>query len=171
MILFQYRNTTASACDNYLICIDQGLNCLNLNNTDRIRCRYNSSESLTRFFYYIVTFLTFCCGILCRHISSKHLSRCIKCFIIRVYRYLCQDRTDSTENASVQKLCADCILKVISDISLAHSRTYGHWGLCVIGMAFAKLIQCCMDHAQLRCITMCDRYLISFFDQICDHAC
>ena len=44
VILFQYRNTTASACDNYLICIDQGLDCLNLNNTNRIRCRYNSSE-------------------------------------------------------------------------------------------------------------------------------
>ena len=38
-------------------------------------------------------------------------------------------------------------------------------------MRFAEFVHCSVDHADLRCIAVCDHQLIAFFHHISQHSC
>ena len=68
----------------------------------------------------MIAFLLFCLGLLGGHGTADHLGRLCKCRIKRIDTNLCDDRADRFVDTAVQKLCADLVLQVITDITLAH---------------------------------------------------
>ena len=168
IILLKYRNTAATCCDNNLICIKKSFHCVEFNNLDRIRSRNSTAETFTWFFHYEVTFLAFFICFLSVHVTTKNFCWCVESIIIRIYDHLSKDCADCTVDTTVEKFFADSVLKVISDISLAHGSTYRHWGCCIVRMVLCKFIHCSVDHTNLRSITVCDSNLIACFDQISD---
>ena len=64
---------------------------------------------------------------------------------------------------------ADSVLEIVSDIALAHGRTYRHRCSCIIFMTLSEFIHGSVDHPYLWSIAVGDRNLKSGFDQICDY--
>ena len=59
---------------------------------------------------------------------------------------------------------ADSVLEIVSDIALAHGRTYRHRCSCIIFMALSEFIHGSVDHPYLWSIAVCDRNLKSGFN-------
>ena len=120
VVLLQHRDSTASGSNYNLISIKKCLDGIQLDDFYRIWCGYDTTETLARLFNHIISFFTLFICLLCIHIASENFGRCIESFIIWIDNYLGENSTDSSVDSTIKKFLTDSILKVITDISLAH---------------------------------------------------
>ena len=74
--------------------------------------------------------------------------------IIRIDHNLSQYSGNRFVNTSGKQLCTDGSLKVVTDVALAHGRTYGHRCKCIIRMCLTEFVHSSMDHSDLWSVTV-----------------
>ena len=171
IVLLHDRDASAAGSDHDLVGIEKGIDSVKLYDLHRIWSGYNAAEPFARLLDHVVPFPALFVGFLRVHVSSENFCGSVEGFIIGIHDHLGQYRADGAVDPSVQKLLAYAVLQVITDIALAHCRADGHWRGCVFGMRLCKFVHGSVDHPHLRCIAVCDRDLISFFDKVCDAFC
>ena len=119
----------------------------------------------------MVAFFLLCLCLFLRHHTADDLARLVKCLIVRVNHHLCQDRGYRLVDTSVQKLCTNRILQIISDVSLAHRRADRHRRRRIFRIQTAELIHRRVNHADLRAVAVRDDHLIVLADKISDRFC
>ena len=169
IILFQYRDSASTGSDYDLISIQKCVDCIQFHDLHRMRSGNDSSESFSGFFDHIISFFTLFVGLFCAHVTSENFGWCIESLVIRIYDHLCQYSADCTVDSAVHQFFPDSVLEIVSDIALAHGRTYRHRCSCIIFMTLSEFIHGSVDHPYLWSIAVGDRNLKSGFDQICDY--
>ena len=95
----------------------------------------------------------------------------IECLIVRINHHLCRDRGYGLVDTSVQKLCTNRILQIISDISTTHRRADRHRRRRIFRIQTTELIHRSVNHADLRAVAVRDDHLIVLTDKISDRLC
>ena len=76
----------------------------------------------------------------------------IECFVKWIYTNLSDHSGNRFEDTTVQQFGTDRILKVISDITLAHSTTQRHRSHGVAAVQTGKFSHGSLDHTHLRAV-------------------
>ena len=168
--LLQNRDSAAAAGDDDLSCVKQCADRIDFYDLLWLRCSYDSAVTVTNL-GNVITLIFFLFRFLLIQHTSDDFNRFSKSFVIRVYGYLCQDRGYRFVDAFFHQFCTDRILQVVSDITLAHGRTHGHWCVCIIRMILSEFIHCHMDHTHLGCITVRNHDLCALFYQLRNDFC
>ena len=119
----------------------------------------------------MVALLLLCFCLFLRHHTADDLAWLIECLIVRINHHLCQDRGYGLVDTSVQKLCTNRILQIISDISLTHRRADRHRRRRIFRIQTTELIHRSVNHADLRAVAVRDDHLIVLTDKISDRLC
>ena len=166
MILLKDRNSSASTGDDNLIRIGKGPDRVKLYDLHWIRCGNDTTKPLSRLLHHIVAFFSLCCSVFCGHITSQNFCWGVKCLVVRIYRYLGQNRTDGTVNSPCKKFLPDRILKIKSDVALCHCRADRHRSWSIVWMVLAEFIHSSVNHTKLWRVTVCNDNLIAVLYKI-----
>src|SRR5699024_5955848 len=119
--LLQYRNPAPAAGDNDMPRIKKSPDGIQFDDFLWLWRRHDPAVTLF-FFHHIVSFSLLSLRLFLRQITSDHLHRSVKSFVIGIHGHLRQHRTYRPVNSPVQQFRADRVLQVVTDISLTHGR-------------------------------------------------
>ncbi len=131
MILGEYRNASASTGDDYLVCVEESVDRIDLHDALRLRCSDDPSVSTLDFGHVVALFFLGLSLFLCQK-PANDLCRAVKCLVIRVYRNLGKHRGYRLVDSLIYQCAAYRALQVVPDVSLAHGRADTHRSVCVL---------------------------------------
>ena len=86
--------------------------------------------------------------------------------VVLVYKNLCDYGCNLFFDSPLCKLVADCILKVIADIALAHCTALGERHIRLDCLSLCCSCHTQIDHTNLRSVAVCYNNFVSLLDQI-----
>ena len=169
--LFHDRDSAAAGCDHDLSCICKSTDRFKFHDFLWLRgCKDSAIFAISNFCNKVSLVLLCFCLFRSKNTSNDFLWF-PESFIIRIDHNLGENRCDRFVDSSGDQFCTDCILKIISDISLTHGRTYRHWRKGIIRMCLTEFIHSCMDHADLRSVAVGDDNVCTILYKICNGFC
>ena len=118
--LLKHWNSTAAGCDNNLVCIEKCSYSLKLYDSLWLRSCYDSSVSAISKSGDKVSFFFLCFSFFLSENTSDNFLRICKSVVIWINNSLGKNGSNRFVNSAADKFRADRILKVISNVALAH---------------------------------------------------
>ena len=95
-----------------------------------------------------------------------------KCRILRIDTNLCDNGDNRcTHEATLAKLFTECVLKVIANVSLAHSYTDRERSVWLCLIFVGKRSHSVVDHTYLWSISVNHNYLVTFLNKVAERLC
>ena len=69
------------------------------------------------------------------------------------------------------KLTSDCLLKVITNISLCHRTTFWEWNVRCVSTIIRRIVHCKVNHTNLWSVAVADNNVISLLYEVYDSSC
>ena len=128
----------------------------------------NDSAVTAFHFCYMVALCFLGVRFLLGHHTPDDFDGGIEGLIVWVHCHLGQYSAYRFVNASLNEFSSDSVLKIVSDITLAHGGADRHGSLAITVMLFAEFIHGCVNHAYLGSVAVYNGYLPSLLDEISD---
>ena len=168
-VLFNNGDTAAADCDDDMSVTDQAVDHVLLNNVDRLRGRNDLTVTASGVLdHRISLFLMDLVSLFLCIESADRLGGMLERRILLIDKNLCHNGRDGLFDSALHQLVADTVLKMISDISLAHrtalrKRHRGFDGACFSSCGHSEV-----NHANLRSVPVRDDNVVPGFDKIND---